>query len=89
MSKRFLWSIVALGPLSVVALQTGWIVTEVGRQPWIVQGYMRTADAVTEAPGIWNVFIASLAIYLVIGVAAVSILQQLAKVPITEDCNGA
>ncbi len=34
----------------------GWIVTEVGRQPWIVQGYMRTAEAVTEAEGIWFAF---------------------------------
>ena len=40
----------------MVALECGWIVTEVGRQPWIVNGYMRTSQAVTPAQGIWWVF---------------------------------
>lgn len=88
-SKLFLWLIVLLGPLSVVALQAGWIVTEVGRQPWIVQGYMRTSEAVTQAPGVWNVFVGTLAIYFVIGVATVTVLRQLAKVPVEEREYGA
>lgn len=83
-AKLFLWMQVALGPLSVVALEAGWIVTEVGRQPWVVQGYMRTSEAVTQAPGVWNVFAATLAIYGVIAVASVVILRQLAKVPILQ-----
>jgi cytochrome d ubiquinol oxidase subunit I len=87
-SKVFLWSIVLLGPMSVIALEAGWVVTEVGRQPWIVQGYMRTSEAVTQAPGVWNVFYLTLTIYLVIGVATVSILRQLAKVPVTETDDG-
>ena len=44
------------GVAAVVALECGWIVTEVGRQPWIVNGFMRTSDAVTPAQGIWWVF---------------------------------
>ena len=40
------------GPPSVVALIAGWVTTEVGRQPWVVYGVMRTADAVTGAAGI-------------------------------------
>lgn len=81
-SRFFLWSIVALGPLSIIAMEAGWVVTEVGRQPWIVQGYMRTAEAVTHSPGVWSVFFATLAIYLVIGVATFTILRQLAHIPL-------
>ena len=49
----FLRIISICGVAAVLALWCGWIVTEVGRQPWIVQGYMRTADAVTPANGVW------------------------------------
>ena len=41
------------GVAAIVALECGWIVTEVGRQPYIVYGFMRTKDAVTEASGVW------------------------------------
>ena len=51
-SRWFYRAVVAAGPLSVVALIAGWITTEVGRQPWIVYGVMRTSDAVTGASGI-------------------------------------
>jgi cytochrome bd ubiquinol oxidase subunit I len=88
-SNLFLWSIILLGPLSVVALEAGWIVTEVGRQPWIVQGYMRTSEAVTQAPGVWTVFVGTMTIYAVIGVAAFAILRQLGNVPLVEDEHGA
>ena len=64
------------------------MVTEVGRQPWIVQGYMRTSEAVTEAPGVSNVLVGTLAVYFVIGVATVSILYGLAQVPIRENERG-
>lgn len=43
---------VAATPLGYIALEAGWVVTEVGRQPWIIYGIMRTADAVTPMPGI-------------------------------------
>ncbi|MFT5522672.1 MAG: cytochrome d ubiquinol oxidase subunit I [Pirellulaceae bacterium] len=81
-AKLFFWAVIALGPLSVVALEAGWVVTEVGRQPWIVYGYMRTRDAVTDAPGIWNVFIATMSIYAVIGIATIVVLRRFASVPI-------
>ena len=50
-----------------LALWCGWIVTEVGRQPWIVQGYMRTSEAVTEAEGIWFIFGLVLLLYAALG----------------------
>ena len=52
----FLRAVAISGAGAILALWCGWIVTEVGRQPWIVQGYMRTSEAVTDAKGIWFSF---------------------------------
>jgi cytochrome d ubiquinol oxidase subunit I len=51
-SRWFYRAVVVAGPLGIVALISGWIVTEVGRQPWIVYELMRTEEAVTGADGI-------------------------------------
>ena len=87
-SKWFLRSVVMMGPLSIVAMEAGWIVTEVGRQPWIVNGYMRTSEAVTRAPGVWTVFVGTMAIYLILGVATFTVLTGLARLPTDEAANG-
>jgi cytochrome d ubiquinol oxidase subunit I len=50
-SKWFYRAVVVAGPLSFVALVSGWVTTEVGRQPWVVYGTMRTSQAVTGAGG--------------------------------------
>ena len=50
--------------------------TEVGRQPWIVQGYMRTSEAVTSADGIWFSFGLLLLLYVAIGTIAVKVLRR-------------
>ena len=55
----------------MVALEWGWIVTEVGRQPWIVNGFMRTSEAVTPAQGIWWVFGFTMVLYIALGTTAV------------------
>lgn len=80
--RTFLGLLVASGPLVVVALEAGWVVTEVGRQPWIVQGVLRTAEAVTDAPGVGWLLVATLAIYAVMAVATCVVLRQLARVPL-------
>jgi cytochrome d ubiquinol oxidase subunit I len=51
-SRRLLWIVALSGPLGFVALEAGWTVTETGRQPWIIYGVMKTADAVTPMPGL-------------------------------------
>ncbi len=51
-------------PLGYIAIEAGWTVTEVGRQPWIIYGYMRTIDAVTPMPGIHYSFYLFTAVYL-------------------------
>lgn len=86
--RAFRWCLVAAGPLSVVALEAGWTVTEVGRQPWIVSGHMRTAEAVTDAPGIGWTFAGAIAIYAVLAVGCVVVLRLLARVPIPGGADG-
>jgi cytochrome d ubiquinol oxidase subunit I len=82
-SRTFLRIVVLSGPLAVVALEAGWVVTEVGRQPWIVQGVMRTAEAVTPAPGIGWVLAATVVIYTSLAGGTVAVLRLLAHTPLT------
>lgn len=51
-SKTFLRAMVAATPLGFIATEIGWVATEVGRQPWVVVGYVKTAEAVTPMPGL-------------------------------------
>ena len=75
----FLRAVSVSGVLAILALEMGWIVTEVGRQPWIVYGFQRTADAVTRADGIWVVFGITLAIYLLLGIGAIAVLRAMSR----------
>ena len=75
----FLRAVAVSGAGAILALWCGWIVTEVGRQPWIVQGYMRTSEAVTEAEGIWFSFAIVLAAYVAIGTVAVKVLRGMSR----------
>jgi cytochrome d ubiquinol oxidase subunit I len=68
-SRWFLRAAALAGVGAVLALESGWIVTEVGRQPWIVYGYLRTADAVTQASGIRVTFLAVVGLYTALGIA--------------------
>jgi cytochrome d ubiquinol oxidase subunit I len=74
----FLRAVAVSGLAAVVALESGWIVTEVGRQPWVVYEVMRTKDAVTGASGVWVTFSAVLALYTALGVATLLILRTMA-----------
>jgi cytochrome bd ubiquinol oxidase subunit I len=75
----FLRAVAVSGAASILALWCGWIVTEVGRQPWIVQGYMRTSEAVTDAEGLWFVFGFVLLLYGGLGTAAIVILRAMSR----------
>ncbi|MDX6594802.1 MAG: cytochrome bd ubiquinol oxidase subunit [Solirubrobacterales bacterium] len=75
----FLRIVAVTGAGAVLALWCGWIVTEVGRQPWIVQGYMRTSEAVTQADGIWFSFGLVLLLYAAIGTTAIVILRGMSR----------
>jgi cytochrome d ubiquinol oxidase subunit I len=75
----FLRAVAISGSLAVLSLWCGWIVTEVGRQPWIVQGYMRTSEAVTDAKGIWFSFGLVLLVYAALGTIAVLVLRSMSR----------
>jgi cytochrome bd ubiquinol oxidase subunit I len=77
-SKWFLRATAVSGVAAIVALECGWIVTEVGRQPWVVYNVMRTKDAVTGASGVWVTFSAVLVLYTGLAVATVFILRTMA-----------
>jgi cytochrome d ubiquinol oxidase subunit I len=78
-TKWFLRAVAVSGVAAVIALECGWIVTEVGRQPWVVYNVMRTKDAVTQASGIWVTFAAVLALYVGLGVALVLTLRAMSR----------
>ncbi|HEY6638278.1 MAG TPA: cytochrome ubiquinol oxidase subunit I, partial [Solirubrobacterales bacterium] len=78
-TKWFLRAGALAGVAAVVALECGWIVTEVGRQPWIVNGFMRTTDAVTPAKGIWWVFGLTMALYAALAATAIIVLRGLSR----------
>jgi cytochrome d ubiquinol oxidase subunit I len=62
--RWLLWLMVLASPLGFIAIEAGWVVTEVGRQPWVVYGLVRTADAVTPMPGLTVTFVTFTVLYL-------------------------
>jgi cytochrome bd ubiquinol oxidase subunit I len=78
-SRWFLRATAVSGVASIVALECGWIVTEVGRQPWIVNDVMRTSDAVTQADGIWVTFTLVLVFYVALGAALIASLRAMSR----------
>ena len=81
-SPWFLRAAVAAGPAAAVALLAGWVATEVGRQPWIVHLALRTRDAVSDQPGLFVYFYATVAIYAILSISLVAILRRLARSPL-------
>lgn len=82
--RWFQFALVLASPLSIISMEAGWVVTEVGRQPWIAQGLLRTRDAVTQAPGLPLILVATVGIYAVLTVGAIVVLQHLSRVPLKE-----
>jgi cytochrome d ubiquinol oxidase subunit I len=74
-SRPLLLLLTLLTPAGFIALEAGWVVTEVGRQPWIVQGVMRTADAITPMPGLVVPLVVFTLLYLFLGVIVVWLLR--------------
>ncbi len=72
-TRWFLVPAALAGLGSVLALEMGWIVTEVGRQPWVVYGILRTSDAATTASGVPVTLAATIAIYLVLTAASLGV----------------
>ncbi len=78
-TRWFLRACAVSGVAAIAALECGWIVTEVGRQPWIVFNVMRTSDAVTQSNGVWVTFSLVLAIYVALGAALIITLRAMSE----------
>jgi len=77
-ASRWWWvGLVASGPLAVLAMEAGWVATEVGRQPWIAQGLMRVADAVTPREGIEVLLVGLVVVYAGLGGSAWLVLHHM------------
>ncbi len=74
--RTFLRAVVLVSPLGFIALEAGWTVTEVGRQPWVVQGMLRTAAAVTPVPGLVVPFVLFSLLYIGLAVTVVFLLWR-------------
>ncbi|MGM0873484.1 MAG: cytochrome ubiquinol oxidase subunit I [Bacillota bacterium] len=77
--KWLLWPIVVAGPLAFVALEAGWIFAEVGRQPWILRGYMRVAEAATTSDHVGTMFILFFLLYAMLGTLTITVLRKMFK----------
>jgi cytochrome bd ubiquinol oxidase subunit I len=80
-ARLFYFAVMAAGPLSLVALIAGWITTEVGRQPWIVYGVMRTEQAVTSADALEVGYAVLVAVYVTLAAGVAWLLRRLASRP--------
>ncbi len=78
-SRWFLRAAAGAGLAAALALECGWIVTEVGRQPFVVYGLLRTEDAVTTSGGIWFTFVGSLVLYASLAVITTLVLRRMAR----------
>jgi cytochrome d ubiquinol oxidase subunit I len=79
---RHRWALaclVAAGPIAILALECGWVATEVGRQPWTVYGILRTVDAAGDNPGLWWVFSGVAVVYLGMTIGAYVVLRSMAR----------
>jgi cytochrome bd ubiquinol oxidase subunit I len=87
-TKWFLRSLAAAAPAGLLAIEAGWTVTEVARQPWIIYGVMRTSEAVTPMPGLVVPFVVFTVLYLFLAAIVVWLLfRQVAQSPTTRESN--
>jgi cytochrome d ubiquinol oxidase subunit I len=84
----FYRAVVVAGPLALVALIAGWTATEVGRQPWIVYGVMRTAQAVTRSDSLEIGFVFLVVVYIGLAGAVAWLLRRLARRPPSSEITG-
>jgi cytochrome d ubiquinol oxidase subunit I len=77
--RALLRALALITPLGFIATEAGWIVTEVGRQPWVVQGLMRTSDAVTPMPGLVVPLVSFTLLYLGLAAIVVTVIASLVR----------
>lgn len=76
-APRFLRLIVWMTPLGFIAVEAGWTVTEVGRQPWIIYGVMRTKDALSPMPGLIVPLLGTVFVYALLTIVVSLVMRRL------------
>lgn len=89
LGRWLLWLAVLTGPLTLIAMEAGWMVTEIGRQPWIIYNVMLVRDAVTPAPGVVVSLVVFIAIYMLLAATLIWLLLGLAREPATAEVSAA
>ncbi|MEZ0479722.1 cytochrome ubiquinol oxidase subunit I [Planococcus sp. SSTMD024] len=77
--KWFRWLTVLSGPLAMLAIQAGWWFTEVGRQPWILRGYMKTSEGATTSGQVDLMIVMFAGLYVILGIGTVVVLSRMYK----------
>jgi cytochrome d ubiquinol oxidase subunit I len=67
------------GPAAVITMEAGWIVAEVGRQPWIVYNLMKVEEAATANTGVWIMFFAVVILYVALGTTTILVLRGMSR----------
>ncbi len=75
-ASSLLRAFVVATPLGFIAIEAGWMVTELGRQPWIIYGIMRTSAAVTSMPRLSAPFFSITLIYLLLSVIVIALMKR-------------
>ena len=78
-SRWFLRAAAGAGVAAILALESGWVVTEVGRQPWIARGFMRVSEAATGNEGVWVTFLVIVGLYTGVAVTLLLVLRQMSR----------
>jgi len=83
-SRALLWAIVAMGPAALLAMESGWMVTEEGRQPWAARGYFLVSQSVTPAAGVQVTFLGFTALYVLLALTLLWLLTRIDRHSVTE-----
>jgi len=78
-NRLLLWLLILNGPFAMLAIEFGWVYAEVGRQPWILRGFMKVATAATTSPHVGKMLLLFLALYIVLAVLCLTVLRRLFK----------
>ncbi|MBS4176793.1 cytochrome ubiquinol oxidase subunit I [Lederbergia citrea] len=76
-TRWFRWLIVLGGPLSILAIEAGWWLAEVGRQPWVLRGLMRTADAATSSNQVDLMLVLFAGLYIILAIGTIVVLSRM------------
>jgi len=77
--RLLLRALAIAAPFGFIATEAGWTVTEVGRQPWVVQGVLRTADAVTPMPGLIVPMIVFTVLYIALSAIVITLMRSMVR----------